>query len=243
MRVTPAVLPSPWHRISFRAPVVAGMVCVALAMSGCASRGILGEKPVPSLKEGTEVVPDSGAQTNTITPLQKFMWFFSPYRPVIQQGNFVSEEMLAQLKVGMTRDQVRFILGTSLLTDIFHADRWDYPFRLAKGNGETTSSRVVVFFDKEGKVARFEGGNLPTEKEYIDRIAGPSPFAKIAKADAPAAVVPSPVAPSAVPVPADAAPGIPVSKPEPVPAPEATPAPAPEAAPAPASTPAAEPTK
>ena len=111
------------------------------------------------------------------------MWFFSPYRPDIQQGNFVSEEMLAQLKVGMTRDQVRFVLGTSLLTDIFHADRWDYPFRLARGSGETTSSRVVVFFDKEGKVARFEGGNLPTEKEYIDRIAGPSPFAKVAKAD------------------------------------------------------------
>src|SRR5471030_3395162 len=172
MRVTPAVLPSPWHRISFRAPVVAGMVCVALTMSGCASRGILGEKPAVTLKEGKEVVPDSGAQTTTVTPLQKFMWFFSPYRPVIQQGNFVSEEMLAQLKVGMTRDQVRFILGTSLLTDIFHADRWDYPFRLAKGNGEITTSRVVVFY-KDGKVDHFEGGNLPTEKEYIARIAGP----------------------------------------------------------------------
>jgi hypothetical protein len=43
------------------------------------------------------------------------MWFFSPYRPDIQQGNFVSEEMLAQLKVGMTQDQVRFIFGTALL--------------------------------------------------------------------------------------------------------------------------------
>ena len=52
---------------------------------------------------------------------------FSPYRPDIQQGNFVSQEMLAQLKVGQTREQVLFILGTPLLTDIFHADRWDYP--------------------------------------------------------------------------------------------------------------------
>ncbi len=145
---------------------MAGMVCVALAMSGCASRGILGEKPAASQKEGKEVVPEQGAQTTTITPLQKFMWFFSPYRPDIQQGNFVSEEMLAQLKVGMTREQVRFVLGTSLLTDIFHADRWDYPFRLARGSGETTSSRVVVFFDKEGKVARFEGGNL-ADRERI----------------------------------------------------------------------------
>ena len=164
MRVTPAVLPSLWHRLSFRAPVVAGMVCVALAASGCASRGILGEKPAVTQKEGTELVPEQGAQTTTVTKLQKFMWFFSPYRPDIQQGNFISEEMLAQLKVGMTRDQVRFILGTSLLTDIFHADRWDYPFRLARGNGETTSSRVIVFFDKEGKVARFEGATCRPRK-------------------------------------------------------------------------------
>lgn len=229
MRVTPAVLPSLRHRISFRAPVVAGLVCVALMATGCASRGILGEKPAITQKEGQEVVPNQGAQTTTVTPLQKFMWFFSPYRPDIQQGNFVSEEMLAQLKEGMTRDQVRFVLGTPLLADIFHADRWDYPFRLARGSGETTSSRVVVYFDKEGKVARFEGGNLPTEKEYIDRIAGPSPFAKLAKAGAPAAVVPSPVAPSAVPSNPDNTPAmIQVTKPEVTPA--ATPA---EPAPAP----------
>ena len=229
MRVTPAVLPSLRHRISFRAPVVAGLVCVALMATGCASRGILGEKPAITQKEGKEVVPEQGAQTTTITPLQKFMWFFSPYRPDIQQGNFVSEEMLAQLKEGMTRDQVRFILGTPLLADLFHADRWDYPFRLARGSGETTSSRVVVYFDKEGKVARFEGGNLPTEKEYIDRIAGPSPFAKLAKAGAPAAVVPSPVAPSAVPANPDNTPAmIPVTKPAVTPAQTpAEPAPAP----------------
>ena len=229
MRVTPAVLPSLRHRISFRAPVVAGLVCVALMATGCASRGILGEKPAITQKEGQEVVPNQGAQTTTVTPLQKFMWFFSPYRPDIQQGNFVSEEMLAQLKEGMTRDQVRFILGTPLLADLFHADRWDYPFRLARGSGETTSSRVVVYFDKEGKVARFEGGNLPTEKEYIDRIAGPSPFAKLAKAGAPAAVVPSPVAPSAVPSNPDNTPAmIPVTKPTVTPAQTpAEPAPAP----------------
>ena len=228
MRVTPAVLPTLRHRISFRAPVVAGMVCIALMASGCASRGILGEKPAAAQKEGKELVPENGAQTTTITPLQKFMWFFSPYRPDIQQGNFVSEEMVSQLKEGMTRDQVRFILGTPLLTDLFHAERWDYPFRLARGSGETTSSRVVVFFDKEGKVARFEGGNLPTEKEYIDRIAGPSPFAKLAKANAPAAVVPSPVAPSAVPSNPDNTPAmIPVTKPTVEQAPASEPAPAP----------------
>ncbi|MFA9216492.1 MAG: outer membrane protein assembly factor BamE [Sphingomonadaceae bacterium] len=161
------------HRFSGRAPLLAGAVCVALASSGCATRTALGEK-VTEVKDGSApLVAANGAQTTTITKLQKFMWFFSPYRPDIQQGNFVSEEMLAQLKVGMTQEQVRFVFGTPLLTDPFHATRWDYPFRLAKGNGEITTSRVIVYF-KDGKVDRYEGGNLPTEKEYIARIAGPA---------------------------------------------------------------------
>jgi len=177
MRVTPARSPSFLHRIQFRTPLQAGLVCAALAVSGCAGRSALGEKPSAAKEVSAPVVPASGVQTTTATPMQKFLWVFSPYRPVIQQGNFVSQEMLAQLKPGMTREQVRFILGTPLLTDIFHADHWDYPFRLAKGNGEVTSSRVVVFF-KDDKVERFEGGNLPTEKEYIARIAGPVPALK-----------------------------------------------------------------
>jgi outer membrane protein assembly factor BamE len=136
-----------------------------LVLAGCASRG--------PTQAAAPVDPARGVQTTTVTQLQKFMWFFSPYRPDIQQGNFVSQEMLAKLKEGMTREQVAFTLGTPLLADIFHAERWDYPFRLAKGNGELTVSNVVVYFDKEGKVQRWEGGNLPTEQEYIARIAGP----------------------------------------------------------------------
>jgi len=135
----------------------------AAVLAGCASKPAA-VAPVEASK---------GAQTTTITQAQRFFWFFSPYRPDIQQGNFVSQEMLAQLKEGMTKDQVKFLLGTPLMADPFHGERWDYPFRLAKGNGELTTSLVVVFFDKDGKVTRFEGGNLPTEKEYIERIAGP----------------------------------------------------------------------
>lgn len=120
---------------------------------------------------------NSGAQTTKVTKLQKFLWVFSPYRPDIQQGNFVSQEMLNQLKVGQTRDQVRFLLGSPMLADMFHADRWDYPFYLARGNGELTTSRVTVYF-KNNVVERFDGGNLPTEREYIDRIAGPTKFPK-----------------------------------------------------------------
>lgn len=178
MRVTQALSQSLLHRFTRRAPLLAGAVCVALAAGGCASNTTLGEKSTDVKETGTTLDASKGAQTTTITKLQKFMWFFSPYRPDIQQGNFVSEEMLSQLKTGMTREQVRFIFGTALLADPFHADRWDYAFRMAKGNGEITTSRVIVFFDKDGKVARWEGGNLPTEKDYIARIAGPAPKVK-----------------------------------------------------------------
>lgn len=100
---------------------------------------------------------------------KRFLGIFRPYRPDIQQGNFVSQEMVAQLKEGMTEDQVIFLLGTPLLNDVFHADRWDYAFRLQKGNGEITTSRVTVFF-KDKLVSHFEGGDLPTEKDYLERI-------------------------------------------------------------------------
>ena len=180
MHVIQALSPLFLQRMQSRTVLAAGLVCVAAALSGCASRGMPGEKA----SDATEpVLAADGAQVVTVTRLQKFLGIFSPFRPVIQQGNFVSEEMLAQLKAGMTREQVRFVLGTPLLTDLFHAERWDYPFRLAKGNGEVISSRVIVFF-KNGVVEHFEGGNLPTEREYIARIAEPAKTA--AKKDKPA---------------------------------------------------------
>jgi outer membrane protein assembly factor BamE len=177
------------HRFQARAALVAGVTCAALLMSGCASwrnqtRPAAPESTAPAAvaaeADKAAAMANSGAQTTRVTKLQKFLWIFSPYRPDIQQGNFVSQEMLNQLKVGQTREQVRFILGSPLLTDIFHADRWDYPFYLARGNGELTTSRVTVYF-KNDVVERFDGGNLPTEREYIARIAGPAKVSKEAK--------------------------------------------------------------
>lgn len=163
-----------------RAALAAGLACT-LALSGCASWRNLTKPAAPVNTSAAATAADAdksaalanaGAQTTQVTKLQKFLWVFSPYRPDIQQGNFVSQEMLTQLKVGQTREQVRFLLGTPLLTDMFHADRWDYPFYLARGNGELTTSRVTIYF-KDDVVERFDGGNLPTEREYIARIAGP----------------------------------------------------------------------
>ncbi len=180
MRIKNAV----FHRFHARAALVAGVACTALLVSGCASWRNQTKPAAPvSTAPGavaadadkSAAVANAGAQTTQVTKLQKFLWVFSPYRPDIQQGNFVSQEMLNQLKTGQTRDQVKFILGTPLLTDAFHADRWDYPFYLARGNGELTTSRVTVYF-QDDKLARIDGGNLPSERDYINRLIGISKY-------------------------------------------------------------------
>ena len=85
-----------------------------------------------------------------------------PYRIDIQQGNFLSPEMVAQLKMGMTREQVRFVLGTPLVTDIFHGDRWDYVFYRELSDGKKEQRRLSVFF-VDNKLTRAVGDYVPAE--------------------------------------------------------------------------------
>ena len=103
-------------------------------------------------------------------PVKKWMIFFTPYRVNQQQGNFISAEMLNRLQPGMTKEQVRFALGTPLLMDMFHANRWDYPFRLLKRNGALTTYRVAVFFNQDGVVESVKHDSLPDEIEYLNQI-------------------------------------------------------------------------
>jgi outer membrane protein assembly factor BamE len=95
----------------------------------------------------------------------------TPYRIEIQQGNYVTQEMVEQLKPGLTPDQVRFIVGTPLVNDIFHKDRWDYVFMRQPANGgEVEVRRTAVFFE-DGKLTRVEGSvemsaaSLPSQKD------------------------------------------------------------------------------
>ena len=72
------------------------------------------------------------------------------YRPSIAQGNLVKEEDLAQLEVGMTRTQVRFLLGTPMIDDPFHAQRWDYVYYLKIGRDQAVAKRwVSVLFEDD----------------------------------------------------------------------------------------------
>jgi outer membrane protein assembly factor BamE len=86
----------------------------------------------------------------------------TPYRMVVQQGNFISQEMVSQLKPGMTKEQVRFVLGTPLVTDIFHADRWDYVFFREMPNGKREQRNLSVVFENS-KLVRVLGDLMPTD--------------------------------------------------------------------------------
>ena len=81
----------------------------------------------------------------------------TPYKMDVQQGNFVSQESIAQLKPGMSREQVRYLLGTPLVTDIFHRDRWDYVYWREAPNGKREERRVALFFSEDNKLERITG--------------------------------------------------------------------------------------
>jgi len=78
------------------------------------------------------------------------------YRIDVRQGNVITQEMVAQLKPGLTKDQVKFILGSPLVVDMFHSDRWDYVYHFKPGKGELQNRRLTVIFE-DGKLARLAG--------------------------------------------------------------------------------------
>ncbi len=171
------------------ASTLRGAFCLAFAISliGCATKNPqIDQSAASKPAQTTDQASAGGVQTSKE---RRLFGIFSPYRLDVQQGNFISREMVAQIKPGMTPDQVRFVLGTPLLTDIFHADRWDYVFRFEKGNGNVLRSHVAVHF-KDNRVARVDGGDLPSEQDYLALIAGRAPL--------PQAAAPTPAAPAAV---------------------------------------------
>lgn len=82
--------------------------------------------------------------------------WLTPYRVEINQGNYVTQEMVAKLRPGMTKTQVRFVLGTSLLADPFHKDRWDYIYVLER-NEKIVQRRLLTVIFVDDKLQRVEG--------------------------------------------------------------------------------------
>jgi len=95
----------------------------------------------------------------------------TPYKVDVVQGNFVSSEQVQALQPGMSRQQVRDILGTALVTSVFHADRWDYVFTIRRPGVEPQTRKLAVFFSGD-RFVRAEGDEMPSETEFVASLKG-----------------------------------------------------------------------
>ena len=125
----------------------------------------------------------------------------NPFKIDIRQGNYVSQDMVVQLKPGQTKDQVRYNLGTPLVMDVFDADRWDYVYRFEPGRVPVEQRRLIVYFQDNrlvrvgGDVVAGEAGEMPT-KPPMQTLEIENPNAKaVGKVDE--APQPKPAAPAA----------------------------------------------
>ena len=97
----------------------------------------------------------------------------APYRPTVVQGNVVTREQMSVLRTGMSRIQVRDILGTPLVADPFHADRWDYVFTLNQQGVAPQARRLTAFFQND-RLERFEtDAEFPSETEFAASLSKP----------------------------------------------------------------------
>lgn len=99
------------------------------------------------------------ALTITLTGCASDKWGF-PYRASVQQGNWITQEQVALLQVGMTREQVRFALGSPTLTSVLHANRWDYPYYFKPGYGAAQERKFTVWFEND-RLTRWAGDEQP----------------------------------------------------------------------------------
>ncbi|KNZ33351.1 MAG: hypothetical protein AD742_07155 [Methylibium sp. NZG] len=110
------------------------------------------------------------AACQSLQSSDNFLGVITPYRLEVVQGNVVTKEQAALIRPGMTRAQVRDVLGSPLLTDAFHANRWDYVFSIRRQGTEPQLRRVVVLFDGD-TLTKFEGAtDLPGEREFVASI-------------------------------------------------------------------------
>ena len=142
---------------------------------------------------GCAGVPDSLAVVENVV---------SPYRMDMVQGNVVTREQVAQLAPGMTRTQVKDVMGTPLLSSVFHAERWDYIFTFARQGAKPQARRVSVFFTAD-VMDRVEADDLPTEAEFAATLKTKEPVEDLPALEAspealrefPAPAAPAPAAP------------------------------------------------
>ena len=136
----PAAIPSP-ASLTSRAGLAAGLLLAAWGLAGC----------------GSLANPD------------RVLGLVTPYKVEVVQGNVVTREQLALIRQGQTRAQVRDILGSPLVMDVFHADRWDYVFTIRRQGAAPQQRHVTVHFD--GDVLKsITAPELPAERDFVASI-------------------------------------------------------------------------
>lgn len=144
---------------------------------------------------GAVVAVCSLAGCQALQRTDSFMGLITPYRIDIVQGNAVTQEQVAQLKPGMSRLQVRDVLGTPLLADPFHANRWDYLFTLRRPGAQAQRRSVIVHFESDVVSSIDAPPDLPTEREFVASISRKKTIQdqKLELSDAERAALPTPV--------------------------------------------------
>ncbi len=134
--------------VNHRTPILAGLIVAACTvLAACSS------------------TTASSTSTSAFNPVN----WITPYKADVVQGNFISSEQVAQLRAGMSRNEVRNLLGTPLLASVFHADRWDYVFTMRRQGVAAQSFSYSVFF-KGDLLDTFAGDAMPSETEFIAKM-------------------------------------------------------------------------
>ncbi len=133
----------------------------------------------------------------------------TPYRIDIVQGNVVTKEQIALVKPGMSRVQIRDLLGSPLVTDLFHANRWDYVFTIKRPGTQPQRRSIVALFDGD-KLQRLDApDDLPAEREFvatISRFSGSDKVVALELTDEQRKALPTPAKPAAETAPPPAGP-------------------------------------
>ena len=134
----------------------------------------------------------------------------TPYKVDVVQGNFVSREQIEALAPGMSRQQVRDILGTPLVTSLFHTERWEYVFTIKRPGEDIQTRKLTVFFQGD-LLQRFEGDPMPSETEFVATLGSRSTKGKVPVLEATDAQLARFPAPERTPTAPAAAPAEPVT--------------------------------
>ncbi|MFT7721278.1 MAG: outer membrane protein assembly factor BamE [Roseateles sp.] len=131
-------------------------------------RPLLASLPLLALLGGCSYLP-TWARLPEVSG-DKVLGVLTPYRVEVVQGNVLTKEMVARVKPGMPKAQVRDLLGSPLLTDVFHESRWDYVFTIRRQGAPAQQRLVVAEFDGEVLKTLTVPDDLPAENDFVAAI-------------------------------------------------------------------------